>query len=221
MVTITITAEAFTSIAGTLVEGSKDDARPDGKGGYLTCCHRSELLAPPPETMRGLHHFQTLIAAEDPLYVAPMTRSTHSRSERPFCARGVRVADLPFARSGLCPPSANRAGHGRDPQGLLNVDTCRPLRAIPVVRRWRRSGRGDRPIPVEFAPGGRASAMRPGPARGADHRLVMTTTSRYSLGATIVPSSALFVRANRLIRSAVRSFCLASSRAANAFSIGP
>jgi hypothetical protein len=35
MVTITITAEAFASIAGTLVEGSKGDARPDGKGGYL------------------------------------------------------------------------------------------------------------------------------------------------------------------------------------------
>jgi hypothetical protein len=35
MVTITITAEAFASIAGTLVEGSKADARPDGKGGYL------------------------------------------------------------------------------------------------------------------------------------------------------------------------------------------
>jgi hypothetical protein len=35
MVTITITAEAFASITGTLVEGSKGDARPDGKGGYL------------------------------------------------------------------------------------------------------------------------------------------------------------------------------------------
>jgi hypothetical protein len=29
-----------------------------------------EPLATPPETMRGLHHFQTLIAAEDRLYVA-------------------------------------------------------------------------------------------------------------------------------------------------------
>jgi hypothetical protein len=27
-------------------------------------------LATPPETMRGLHHFQTLIAGEDRLYVA-------------------------------------------------------------------------------------------------------------------------------------------------------
>ena len=35
MATITITAEASASIAGTLVEGSMDDARPDGKGGYL------------------------------------------------------------------------------------------------------------------------------------------------------------------------------------------
>ena len=35
MVTIAITAEAFASIEGTLVEGSKGDARPDGKGGYL------------------------------------------------------------------------------------------------------------------------------------------------------------------------------------------
>jgi outer membrane protein assembly factor BamB len=29
-----------------------------------------EPLATPPETMRGLHHFQTLIAADDRLYVA-------------------------------------------------------------------------------------------------------------------------------------------------------
>ena len=29
-----------------------------------------EPLATPPETMRGLHHFQTLIAAQDRLYVA-------------------------------------------------------------------------------------------------------------------------------------------------------
>ena len=29
-----------------------------------------EPVASPPETMRGLHHFETLIAAEDRLYVA-------------------------------------------------------------------------------------------------------------------------------------------------------
>ena len=30
----------------------------------------SSAVAVPPETMRGLHHFQTLIAAKDRLYVA-------------------------------------------------------------------------------------------------------------------------------------------------------
>jgi hypothetical protein len=52
------------------------------------------------------------------------------------------------------------------------------------------------------------------------HRFVMTT-SRYSLGTTIVPSLALFIRAMRACRSSFRSLCLASSRAANALSIGP
>jgi hypothetical protein len=56
--------------------------------------------------------------------------------------------------------------------------------------------------------------------RGATHRFLMTT-SRYSLGTTIVPSPALFIRAMRACRSSFRSLCLASSRAANAFSIGP
>ena len=35
MVTISITAEAFAAIEATLAKGSKADARPDGKGGYL------------------------------------------------------------------------------------------------------------------------------------------------------------------------------------------
>ena len=56
--------------------------------------------------------------------------------------------------------------------------------------------------------------------RGTTHRFVMTT-SRYSLGTTIVPSLALFIRAMRACRSSFRSLCLASSRAANALSIGP
>ena len=51
MVTITITAEAFASIAGTLVEGSKGDARPDGKGGYLIVL--SHAILDRLKTMRG------------------------------------------------------------------------------------------------------------------------------------------------------------------------
>jgi hypothetical protein len=51
MVTITITAEAFASIAGTLVEGSKGDARPDGKGGYLIVLPHAILARL--KTMRG------------------------------------------------------------------------------------------------------------------------------------------------------------------------
>ena len=35
MVTISITPEAFAAIEATLAKGSKADARPDGKGGYL------------------------------------------------------------------------------------------------------------------------------------------------------------------------------------------
>ena len=35
MVTISITAEAFAAIEATFAKGSKADARPDGKGGYL------------------------------------------------------------------------------------------------------------------------------------------------------------------------------------------
>jgi hypothetical protein len=51
MVTITITAEAFASIAGTLVEGSKGDARPDGNGGYLIVL--SHAILDRLTTMRG------------------------------------------------------------------------------------------------------------------------------------------------------------------------
>ena len=51
MVTITITAEAFAAIAGTLVEGSKADARPDGKGGYLIVL--SHAILDRLKTMRG------------------------------------------------------------------------------------------------------------------------------------------------------------------------
>jgi hypothetical protein len=35
MVTISISAEAFAAIEATFTKGSKGDARPDGKGGYL------------------------------------------------------------------------------------------------------------------------------------------------------------------------------------------
>jgi hypothetical protein len=35
MVTISITSEAFAAIEATFAKGSKADARPDGKGGYL------------------------------------------------------------------------------------------------------------------------------------------------------------------------------------------
>jgi hypothetical protein len=35
MVTISITAEAFAAIEATLLKGTKSEARPDGKGGYL------------------------------------------------------------------------------------------------------------------------------------------------------------------------------------------
>src|ERR1700730_4069630 len=56
--------------------------------------------------------------------------------------------------------------------------------------------------------------------RGTPHRFV-TTTSRYSRGTIIVRSSALFIRGIRACRSHVRPPCLASSRAANALSIGP
>ena len=56
-----------------------------------------EPLATPPETLRGLHHFQTLIAAKHFMSL-PTARSTHSCSERPLCARGLRVADLQLRR---------------------------------------------------------------------------------------------------------------------------
>ncbi len=52
------------------------------------------------------------------------------------------------------------------------------------------------------------------------HRL-MTTTSKYSLGTTMVPSSALFMLAIKASRSLRSPCCLAASRAANALSIGP
>ena len=51
MVTITISAEAFAAIAGTLVEGSKGDARPDGNGGYLIVL--SHAILDRLKTMRG------------------------------------------------------------------------------------------------------------------------------------------------------------------------
>jgi hypothetical protein len=43
VVTLSITAEAFKAIAATLPKGSKADARPDGKGGYLITLPRSVI----------------------------------------------------------------------------------------------------------------------------------------------------------------------------------
>jgi hypothetical protein len=43
MVTLSITAEAFAAIEATLPKGSKGDARPDGKGGYLVTLDRTVL----------------------------------------------------------------------------------------------------------------------------------------------------------------------------------
>src|SRR6476619_5943169 len=52
------------------------------------------------------------------------------------------------------------------------------------------------------------------------HRFMMTT-SRYSLGTTMVPSSALFMRPMRSKRSFSNAFCFRISRAANALRVGP
>ena len=43
MVTISISAEAFAAIAATLPKGSKAEARPDGRGGYLVTLDRNVL----------------------------------------------------------------------------------------------------------------------------------------------------------------------------------
>ena len=56
--------------------------------------------------------------------------------------------------------------------------------------------------------------------RATLHRLVMTT-SRYSLGTTMVPSPERFMRTISACRSLCSSSCFAGSRAANAFSTGP
>jgi hypothetical protein len=52
------------------------------------------------------------------------------------------------------------------------------------------------------------------------HRFIMTT-SKYSLGTTIVSSPALFIRAISWYRSFSRRVWLSVSSAANALSIGP
>jgi hypothetical protein len=43
VVTISISAAAFASIAATLPKGSKAEARPDGKGAYLVTLDRNVL----------------------------------------------------------------------------------------------------------------------------------------------------------------------------------
>ncbi len=58
------------------------------------------------------------------------------------------------------------------------------------------------------------------PAAETLHRFTMTI-SRYSLGTTIVLSSALFMRPMRSYRSFSRRFCCGTSSAENALSIGP
>ena len=54
-----------------------------------------------------------------------------------------------------------------------------------------------------------------------DAYFLVITTSRYSLGTTIVPSLAMLKRAMRFTRSSCSVACAGGSRAANAFSTGP
>src|SRR6266849_6553274 len=67
----------------------------------------------------------------------------------------------------------------------------------------------------------RATAARTSlPKTMIDQRFVITT-SRYSLGTTIVPSSARFIRPISASRSFLKPCWFASSRAAKALSVGP
>ena len=67
---------------------------------------------------------------------------------------------------------------------------------------------------------GRMAPLRILLGQRAFQRLVMTT-SRYSLGTTMVPSPARFMRTISACRSLCSSSCFAGSSAANAFSTGP
>src|SRR3981189_1701150 len=67
----------------------------------------------------------------------------------------------------------------------------------------------------------RATATRTSlPEKMLDQRFVITI-SRYSLGTTIVPSSARFIRPISASRSFLKPCWFASSRAAKALSVGP
>jgi hypothetical protein len=81
--------------------------------------------------MRGLHHFQTLIAAEDRLYVD--ARSTHSGSERPFCALGVRVADPPAQGAAHAKPSDFGLILLREPRLWFNIVKVALFAALGLV----------------------------------------------------------------------------------------
>jgi hypothetical protein len=140
---------------------------------------------------------------------SPVSRSTYRGYDRAAYAEPFGQWHRQACRMSASPPRAQvlaLSRHVAAVPGAEHFDRCRP-------REWRT-------FSTPAAAAQNCSARDLARGRGTSHRFV-TTTSRYSLGTTMVPSSALFMREMRACRSSVRPRCLASSSAANALSIGP